>query len=129
MVKVTCPAKVREKMDLGPLLQAPRMSVRAGLFGPAFACNRCLYHSVSRSASPLKGRVASPVVPIHGLITQVVLLDWGGLRLGGGEGDFDQVDGVVCLGLAWGRADVAVALAKDRVVCLAPGLRAFIAAT
>ena len=87
-------------MDLGPLLQAPRTSVRAGLFGPALACSCCLYHSVSRSASPPNGRVASPDVPILGLITHVVLLDCGLLHLGGGEGDFDQVDGVVCFGLA-----------------------------
>ena len=99
MAKETCPAKVSEKIDLGPLLQAPRMSVRAGLFGPAFACRRCLYHSVKRSALPLKGRAVSPVVPILGLITHVVLFEGGLLRLGAGDGDFDQFDGVVCLRL------------------------------
>ena len=128
MLKVTWPAKVRENIDLGPLLQAPRMSVSTGLFGPAFACKRCLYHSVSRSASPPKGRIVSPEVPILGLITQVVLFDGGLLRLNGGDGDLDHVDGVVCLGMAWGCASVATALAKDNVLCLAPGLRAFLAA-
>ena len=99
MAKATCPAKVKENMDLGPLLQAPRMSVSAGLCGPAFACSRCLYHSVSLSASPPKGRIVSPTVPILGLITQVVVFVGGLLRLGGGDGDFDQFNGVVCLGL------------------------------
>jgi hypothetical protein len=126
--KVTCPANVRENIDLGPLLQAPRTSVSAGLFGPAFACSRCLYHSVSLSASPPKGQTVSPVVPILGLITQVVLFDGGLLRFGGGDGDFDHEDGVVCLWLFWGSARVAAALAKDSVLCLAPGLRAFLAA-
>ena len=128
MLKVTWPAKVSENIDLGPLLQAPRTRVSAGLLGPAFAGSRCLYHSVSRSASPPKGRVVSPVVPILGLITQVVSFDGGLLRLGGGDGDFDHDDRVVCLWLVWGRAAVAVALAKDSVLCLAPGLRAFLAA-
>ena len=91
-----------EKIDLGPLLQAPRMRVRAGLFGPAFAWSRCLYHSVRRSALPSKGRDASPVLPIRGLITQVVWVAGGVLRLGGGDGDLDHAEGVVCLGVGWG---------------------------
>ena len=82
-------------MDLGPLAQDLRTRVRVGLFGPALACNRCLYQSVSLSALPSKGRVVSPEVPIRGRMIQVVLLVvW--TRLGGGDGDLDHTDGVVC---------------------------------
>ena len=59
-------------------------------------------------------------------MTQVVLLHGWLVCLGWGEGDFDQVDGVVCLPLGGLGVDVvglAVAAAKERVVCLAPGFR------
>ena len=58
----------------------------------------------------------------------MVLFDGGLLRLGGGDGDLDHTEGVVCLGGDWGCAGAAAALAKDSVLCLAPGLRAFLAA-
>lgn len=45
------------------------------------------------------------------------------VRWGGGDGDFDQADGVVCLGLGAGVTGLAAAEANERVVCLAPGLR------
>ena len=71
----------------------------------------------------------SPVVPILGRIIQVVLLDCGLLmRLGGGVGVLDHTEGVVCF---WGLLDcagLAMADAKERVLCLAPGFRELAAA-
>jgi hypothetical protein len=49
-------------------------------------------------------------------------------RLGVGDGDFDQADGVVCLGLEVDVPGLATADAKERVVCLKPGLRELAAA-
>ena len=71
---------------------------------------------------------------MRGRITQVVLGDCGfrgPLRLGGGVGDFDHEEGVVCLcvdGPGRGGAFLEAALAKDRVACLVPGFVAFVAA-
>lgn len=72
-------------MDLGPLAQAPRTRVRAGLLGPAIACRRSLYQLVSLSASPLKGREVRPGVPIssswsddpHRIIVDLELISFG----------------------------------------------------
>ena len=65
---------------------------------------------------------------MRGRMTQVVLLRGWLVCLGWGDGDFDQADGVVCLPLGGLEVDVevgglAAAAAKERVVCLAPGLR------
>ena len=71
---------------------------------------------------------------MRGRIIQVVLGDcgfWGLLRVGGGVGDFDHEEGVVCLCVVGPGRDGALleaALAKDRVACLAPGFVAFVAA-
>ena len=61
-------------------------------------------------------------------MTQVVLLRGWLACLGWGDGDFDQVEGVVCLGFDdTSLLGFAAAAAKDKVVCLclAPGLREF----
>ena len=132
--KVTCPAKVNEKIDLFPGAHAPWRRVRAGLLpGPALAWRHWQYHCVSLSALPSKGLTARPWDLIRGRMTQVVLLHGWLFCLGWGDGDFDQADGVVCLPL--GGLDVdgvelaAAAAAKERVVCLAPGLRELATAT
>ena len=71
---------------------------------------------------------------MRGRIIQLVLGDCcfrGLLRLGGGVGDLDHEEGVVCLGAGGpgrGRVSLEVALAKERVDCLEPGLVAFAAA-
>ena len=71
---------------------------------------------------------------MRGRMTQEVLGDcgfWGLLRLGGGVGDLDHEEGVVCLcagGPGRGGAFFEAAPANDRVACLAPGLVAFVAA-
>ena len=70
----------------------------------------------------------SPEVPILGRMTQVVLLRGWVVCLGGGEGDLDQAEGVVCLGLGAALVGLAAAAAKERVVCLAPGLQELAAA-
>ena len=57
---------------------------------------------------------------MRGRMTQVVLLR---ICLGGGDGDFDQADGVVCLGFGAGAVGLAAADAKESVVCLVPGLQ------
>ena len=67
-------------------------------------------------------------------MTQLVLGDcgfWGLLRFGGGVGDLDHDEGVVCLcadGLGLGGALCEAVLAKERVACLEPGFVAFVAA-
>ena len=72
---------------------------------------------------------------MRGRITQLVLGDcvlWGLLRFGGGVGDLDHEEGVVCLCVGGlGRLCGALfeaALAKERVACLEPGFVAFEAA-
>ena len=55
MFSGTVPAKMREKMDLGPFAHLPLRSVSAGLLSPAFACSLWQYQSVSLSAEPSKG--------------------------------------------------------------------------
>ena len=67
---------------------------------------------------------------MRGRITQVVLLRGWLICLGWGDGDFDQADGVVCLPLGGLDAEegLAAAAAKERVVCLNPGLRELAAA-
>lgn len=128
MVIDTWPAKVSVRIDSVPGAQAPQTRVRVGLLGPAFAWRRCLYHSVSLSASPLKGREESPDVPILGRMIQVVLLVWDCWRLGGGVGVLEQADGVDCFAAGLGWTILAAADTKEIVLCLAPGLHALAAA-
>ena len=57
-------------------------------------------------------------------MTQVVLLEAGLTgRFGGGDGDLDHEEGVVWRGMGVGCCGLLAMAAKERVDCLAPGLR------
>ena len=130
------PAKMREKIDLGPFAHLPLRRVSAGLLSPALACKRWQYQSTSLSAEPSNGRSRSPSLPILGRMIHVVVLDLGFAgALRGGSAPVVEVDhaegvdwrgGVARLSLpGLGFVGRPAAAAKESLVCWgAPGLLA-----
>jgi hypothetical protein len=131
------PAKMREKIDLGPFAHLPLRRVKAGLLPPALAWSLWRYQSVNLSAAPSNGLSTRPLLPILGRMIQVVVFErgLGGARgRGGGAVEVDQADGVVCLIGTVVKpllllAVEAAAEAKESLLCFgAPGLFALRAA-